>query len=89
MNNKRYSPGMIGWGVERKDLIDQQALTSNKNFDKPILYGIDRTRTNNFPRMTGKTAAAFDRDFGVDLEIYKNMNTAAQRSTIKGIDLFN
>ena len=35
------------------------------------------------------TAAAFDRDFGVDLEIYKNMNTAAQRSTIKGIDLFN
>ena len=77
INNKRYSPGMIGWGVERRDLIDRQALTSNKNFDKPILYGIDKTRTNNFTKTTGKLAAKFDRDFGVDLEIYKNLNTAA------------
>ena len=52
---------MIGWGVERKNLIDQQALHSNQNFDKPILYVIDKTRTHNFPRTTGKTALAYDK----------------------------
>ena len=47
---------MIGWGVERPQLIDTHALHSNHNFDKPILYGLDQTRNKNFTKTSGKWA---------------------------------
>lgn len=29
MKDQRFSPGMIGWGIERPHLIDRQALKDN------------------------------------------------------------
>ena len=77
---------MIGWGVERPHLVDYQALHSNKNFDKSVLFGLDKTREHKFTKVTGKRALQFDRDFGIDSEIYKNLNTTSQRSVIKSLD---
>lgn len=86
IKNERYQPGMIGWGVERPHLVDHQALHSNRNIDKPILYGLDKTKANRFTKVTGKRSLQFDREHGIDLEIYKNLNTTSQRSVIKSLD---
>lgn len=69
-------------------MIDRHPLEKT-HIAKPELRGFDQKAFQKFVKAPLNRAQDFDKEFGVDMSVYRRMNMQSQRTTIKSLDVQN